>query len=154
MQQCSIRGCPSQQCEKTPWWRRWGGAPSRDSEIRLCSNMVQSLRENDRCNRIPLLLCHVIQEGVGFDRLQTLFYYLKLPPDTSFLVGLTASHVVSPSGLRFVARVASVASEACVSLAKLVAMSPTVITLRCVENSWAPLVTPFLIEKILQFPQL
>jgi hypothetical protein len=31
-------------------------------------------------NRSPLLLSHVVQEGVGFDRLQTLFYYLKLLP--------------------------------------------------------------------------
>jgi hypothetical protein len=42
--------------------------------------MVQSLRENCRCNRSPLLLFGVVQEVVGFDRLQTLFYYLKLPP--------------------------------------------------------------------------
>jgi hypothetical protein len=42
--------------------------------------MVHSLRESGRCNRSPLLLFHVVQEGVGFDRLQTLFYYLKLPP--------------------------------------------------------------------------
>jgi hypothetical protein len=33
MQQHSIRGFPSQQCERTPWWRRWGGAPLRDSKI-------------------------------------------------------------------------------------------------------------------------
>jgi hypothetical protein len=71
---------------------------------------------------------HVAQEGVGLDRLQMLYYYLKLLPDTSFLVDLTASHVLSPSGFSFVARVASVASEACVSLANLLAMRPTVIT--------------------------
>jgi hypothetical protein len=51
-----------------------------DSEIRLFSNMVQSLRENGRCNRSPLLLSGVVQEGVGFDILQTLSYYLKLLP--------------------------------------------------------------------------
>jgi hypothetical protein len=89
--------------------------------------MGNSLRENGRCNRSPILLFHVVQEGVGFDRLQTLFYYLKLPPDTSLLVGLTASHVLSPSGLRFVARIAGVASKDFVSLAHLVAMSPTVV---------------------------
>jgi hypothetical protein len=80
MHQHSIRGCPSQQCDKTPRWHRWGGAPLRDSKIRLCSNMVQSLRENGRCSRSPLFLFAVVQEWVGFDRLQTLFYYLKLPP--------------------------------------------------------------------------
>jgi hypothetical protein len=76
MQQHSIRGFPSQQCERTPWWRRWGGALLRDSKIRLCSNMVQTLRESGRCKRIPLLLFVVVQEGVGFDILQTLSYYL------------------------------------------------------------------------------
>jgi hypothetical protein len=70
------------------------------------------------------------------------------------LVGLTASHVISPSGLRFVARVVGVASEACVSLANLVAMSSTLIACRRVETSWDPLVTPFLMEQSLQFPQL
>jgi hypothetical protein len=108
--------------------------------------MVQSLRESGRCNRSPILLFDVVQEGVGFDILQTLFYYLKLPPDTSFLVGLTTSHVVSPSGFRFVFRVASVASKYCVSLANLVAMSPALIVHSCVDISWAPLVTPFLME--------
>jgi hypothetical protein len=80
MPQRSIRGYRGQQCEKTPWWRRWGGAPSMEFEMRLCSSMAHSLRENGRCNRSPLLMFHVVQEGVGFDRLQTLFYYLKLPP--------------------------------------------------------------------------
>jgi hypothetical protein len=116
--------------------------------------MVQSLRESGRCNRSPLLLFGVVQEGVGFNRLQTLFYYLKLPPDTSFLVGLTTSHVFSPSCLRFVARVVSVAGEACVSLAHLVAMSPAVIIFCCVDISWAPPVVPFLTEQSFKFPQL
>jgi hypothetical protein len=26
MQQHSIRVCPTQRCERTPWWRCWGGA--------------------------------------------------------------------------------------------------------------------------------
>jgi hypothetical protein len=90
--------------------------------------MVQSLRESGRCNRSPLLLFGVFQEGLVFDRLQTLFYYLKLPPDTSFRVGLTTSHVSSPSGFSFMVGAESVTSEACVSLANLVAMSPSVIT--------------------------
>jgi hypothetical protein len=92
--------------------------------------MGQSLRENGRCNRSPLWLFNVVQEGVGFDRIQTLFYYLKLPPDTSFLVGLTASHVLIPSCLRFVVMIAGVASKACVSLAHIIAMSPTVVACR------------------------
>jgi hypothetical protein len=90
--------------------------------------MAQSLRVSGRCNWSPLLLIHVFQEGVGLDILQTLFYYLKLPPDISFLVGLTASHVLCPSGLRFVAGFGGVSSKACMRLANLVAMSPTVIT--------------------------
>jgi hypothetical protein len=121
-----------------------GGAPLRDSERRLCSNMVQSLRENDRYNQSPLLLFGAVQEGVGFDRLQTLFYYLKLPPDTPFLVCLTTSHVVSPSCLRFVARVVSGAGEDFVSPAHFVAMSPAVIVRSGVAISWDPPVAPFL----------
>jgi hypothetical protein len=58
----------------------WGGTPSREFEMRLCSSMAHSLRESGRCNQIPLLLFHVVQEGVGFNILQTLSYYLKLPP--------------------------------------------------------------------------
>jgi hypothetical protein len=73
---------------------------------------------------------------------------------TSLLVGLTASHVLGPSGLRFVAGFGGVASKACVCLTNLVATSPTLIALRWVETSWAPLVTPFLIEQSLQFPRL
>jgi hypothetical protein len=75
-------------------------------------------------------------------------------PDTSFLVGLTASHVISPSGLRFLARITGVVSEACVSLAHLIAMGPTVIVCSFVGISWAPPVTPFLIEQRLQLSQL
>jgi hypothetical protein len=115
--------------------------------------MVQSLRENGRCNRSPLLLFHVFQEGGG-QHTSNVVFFKSCRPDTSFLVGLTSVHVVSPSGFRFVAKVASVASEACVSLANLVTMSPTVIACRCVETSWAPIVTPFLMERSLQFPQL
>jgi hypothetical protein len=47
-----------------------------------------------------------------------------------------------------------VASKTCVRLTDLVAMSPTVIACRWIETSWAPLVTPFLIEQSLQFSQL
>jgi hypothetical protein len=71
--------------------------------------MGQSLRENGRCNWSPLLLFHVVQEGVGFDRLQKLIYYLKFPPLHIIPCWLIASHVVGPSGLRFVARIAGVA---------------------------------------------
>jgi hypothetical protein len=51
-------------------------------------------------------------------------------PYTSFLVGLTAFHVLIPSGFRFVDGFGGVASEACVSLANLVAIIPTVIACR------------------------
>jgi hypothetical protein len=75
-------------------------------------------------------MLYVVQEGVGFDRLQTLIYYLKLPPLNIFSVGVTASHVISPSGLHFVARIMGVASKACMSLAHILAMSPTVVSYR------------------------
>jgi hypothetical protein len=52
------------------------------------------------------------------------------------------------------ARIAGVVSEACVSLAHLVAMIPTVATYRSGGTSCDPLVKPFLIEQSLQFPQL
>jgi hypothetical protein len=71
---------------------------------------------------------------VGFDSLQALFYYLKLPPCTSFFVGLTATHVVKPSGFPIVALLGKVATQTCVSVGDLVPVCPTVIVWRRVET--------------------
>jgi hypothetical protein len=71
-----------------------------------------------------------------------------------FLVGLTTSHVASPSCLRFVARVVSGAGEACMSPAHFVAMSPAVTVRSCVAISWGPPFTPFLMVQSSQFSQL
>jgi hypothetical protein len=38
------------------------------------------LLESGRCIQSPRLLSHAVKEGVGFDRLQMLYYYLKLSP--------------------------------------------------------------------------
>jgi hypothetical protein len=96
----------------------------------------------------------LFKKGWGSTDFKRCFIIQSCRPDTSFLVGLTTSHVVSPSCLRFVDRVASVAGEACVSPTHLVATSPAVIVRSCIDISWAPPVAPFLMEQSFQFLQL
>jgi hypothetical protein len=79
------------------------------------------------CNRSPLLLFHVVQDGVGFDKLQTWFYYLELLPLHIIPCWPACLPCFGPSGLRFVAGFGGVASKACVRLTKLVDLMPTVI---------------------------
>jgi hypothetical protein len=96
----------------------------------------------------------LFKKGWGSTDFKRCFIIKSYGPDTSFLVGLTTFHVVSPSCLRFVARVASGAGEACVSPVHFVAMSPELISRSCVAISWAPPVAPFLMVQSSQFPQL
>jgi hypothetical protein len=96
----------------------------------------------------------LFKKGWGSTDFKRCFIIKSCLSDTSFLVGLTASHVISPSGHRFVARIAGVASEACVSLSHIIAMGPTVGGCSLGGTSWALPVTPFLIEQGFQFSQL
>jgi hypothetical protein len=75
----------------------------------------QSLRESGRCNRSPILMFGVVQEGVGFDRLQTFYYYLKLPPRHIIPCWPDYLPCLQPELPLFCGQVASGASEAYVS---------------------------------------
>jgi hypothetical protein len=70
---------------------------------------------------------HVVQEGVGFDRLQTLFCYLKLPPLHIIPCWPDCLPSCRPELPPLCGRVWGVSSKTCVRLTDLVAMSATVI---------------------------
>jgi hypothetical protein len=53
-----------------------------DSERGLCSNMVQSLGENGRCNRSALLLFGVVQEVGGIRQTSNVVLLFKVAAPT------------------------------------------------------------------------
>jgi hypothetical protein len=55
------------------------------------------------------------------------FFFKRCHPRTSFLVGLTAAHVIRSSGLSFVSFFGKVAAQTCVSVGNFVAMSSAII---------------------------
>jgi hypothetical protein len=69
----------------------------------------------------------LFKKGWGSTYFKRCFIIYSYRPYTSFLVGLVASHVGGPSGLRFVAGFGGVARKTCVRLTDLLAMIPTAI---------------------------
>jgi hypothetical protein len=67
------------------------------------------------------------RRGGGRHTSNVVLLFKVAAPYTTFLVGLTASHGIGPSGLRFVVGLGGVASNEYVHLTNLIAMSPTAI---------------------------
>jgi hypothetical protein len=74
-----------------------------------------------------LFLFHAVQEVMGFGSLQTLFYYLKLPPLHIIPCWPGCPHAIHPSGFPLVTLLVKVATQASVSGGDLLAMGPTLI---------------------------
>jgi hypothetical protein len=74
------------------------------------------------------------------------------PPCTSLVVGLTAAHVVSPSGFTLVALLGGVETQTVVSIGDLVPVCPTVIVFRRVKTALSSSFSALLFQKSLKFP--
>jgi hypothetical protein len=72
----------------------------------------------------------------------------------SFLVGLTATHVIRSSGLSFVTLFREVTTQTCVSVANFVSMRPAIIVGRWVETALPTLLNSFFLYQCLGFLQL
>jgi hypothetical protein len=72
----------------------------------------------------------------------------------SFLVGLTAAHVICSSGLSFVTLFREVTTQTCVIVANFVSMRPDIIFGRGFETALPTLFNSFILDQCLELPQL